>query len=146
MDRRPRGEEVKKYASMYERLVANTEVVGDCWLWTGRVTGPYSYPKINVYRAGKHQTVRAHRAMLEETTGWHFPFDEAGHYVCMTPRCIAPHHLRIETPHENLSARRGYSECEGRMIPVLFPTDARLLQEAADWAWDTPGESGGCPF
>lgn len=35
---------------------------------------------------------------------------------------------------------------EGRLIPVLFPTAKRLLQEAADAAWDTPGELGACPF
>lgn len=85
--------------------------------------------------------------MLEITTGWHFPFDQAGHYVCFNPLCVRPDHLRIETEAENLSDRRGYAACEGRMIPVLFPTPERLLDEAAERAWSTPGVLGNdCPF
>lgn len=122
-----------RYRNLYERLVANTRVEGECWLWTGHGT---RYPKLRIYRDGKRQTVYAHRLMLEITTGWHFPFDEAGHYRCFNPKCINPDHLQIETPAENLSTRRGYAAVEGRMIPVLFPTFERQLQDAADAAWD----------
>lgn len=138
---------MKVYASMYERLVANTVVEGECWLWTGKLHRSGGYPRMSARVDGKHKTLRPHRVMLEEVHGWYFPFDEAGHYVCFHPRCIAPHHLRIETPAENLSTRRGYKECEGSWIPALFPTEARLLQEAADHAWDYPGHPGDeCPF
>lgn len=71
--------------------------------------------------------------MLEETTGYLFPFDEAGHYRCFKPQCIRPDCLRIETQAENLSTRRGYAPTEaGRWIPVLFPTPARELADAID--------------
>ena len=137
------------YASLFERLVANTRVEGECWLWTGKTSN--GYPKINVWRDGRHQTVRAHRLMLEEVTGWQFPFDEAGHFHCFNSLCIAPHHLQIETPFENLSTRRGYAPCEGRLIPVLFPTINKLMDWAADDAWDGVGAvlhpvGEPCPF
>lgn len=133
-----------KYSTLYERLVANTRVEGECWIWTGRAD---PYPKMTMRKDGKHVTVKPHRLMLEITTGYEFPFDDAGHYRCFTPRCIHPEHLRIETFAENQSARRGYRECEGRLIPVLFPTFERLLQEAADAAWDVSGQiSRQCPF
>lgn len=123
-----------KYPSLYARLVANTTVDDDgCWLWTGR-TNRSGYPVFTQRLPGHPHPVKryAHRAMLEEVTGWLFPFDEAGHWRCYKPRCIHPDHLRIETPAENLSGRRGYAECKGRWIPVLFPTPARLAQEEFD--------------
>ncbi len=101
-----------RYRSLYERLVANTRV------------------------DGRTMTLKPHRLMLEITTGYYFPFDEAGHYKCFNPLCINPDHLRIETMAENLSSRRGYKPCEGRWIPVLFPTPERELQDAADAAWN----------
>lgn len=125
-----------RYDSLFERIVSNTRIEGECWIWTGKSS---RYPKMNVWQDGKHRTVNVHRVVLELTTGWLFPFDEAGHYHCFNPLCVNPEHLRIETPAENKSGRRGYKACEGRLIPVLFPTDDRLLQEAADAAWDGVG-------
>lgn len=135
-----------KYPSMYERLVANTVESGECWLWTGK-TSKAGYPKINIWHEGRTRTVRAHRLMLELVHGWLFPHDEAGHWVCRNPSCIHPHHLRVETAAENLSSRVGYKPCAGSWIPVLYPTAERLLQEAADDAWDGVGATTGpCPF
>jgi len=131
-----------RYPNLYERLVANTRIDGECWLWTGHVS---RYPKLGVYRKGRRVTMYAHRLMLEIVTGYHFPFDEAGHFRCFNPMCIKPEHLRIETPAENLSTRRGYAPCEGRMIPVLFPTYERQLQDAADGAFDAPHVPGVFP-
>lgn len=136
-----------RYSSLFERLVANTREEGDCWIWTGAVRT--HYPSMTVRIPGRPHPVpvRPHRVMLEIVTGWLFPFDEAGHYRCFNPLCIRPCHLRIETSAENLSDRRGYAPCAGRMIPVLFPTADRLLDEAAGRAWSTPGISGqDCPF
>lgn len=124
----------RRYASLYARLVANTREDEDgCWIWTGRTNG--RYPVFCERQPGKLHPVKryAHRAMLEEVTGWLFPFDEAGHYRCFKPLCIRPDCLRIETPAENLSTRRGYAPCEGRLIPVLFPHPRRELDESIPW-------------
>jgi len=139
---------MRQYTTLYDRLVANTKVVGECWIWQGRHTRPNGYPVINLRRNGKHYTIRAHRLMLEIVHEWHFPHDEAGHYVCFTPSCINPAHLCIQTFAENQSTRRGYKPCEGSWIPTLYPTPERLLQEAADDAWDGIGAviGGDCPF
>lgn len=142
------------YSTMYERLVANTRVDEDgCWIWTGAVRK--HYPSLCVRVNGKPRAISAHRKMLEISTGWLFPFDEAGHYRCFKTLCIHPDHLRIETVAENLSTRRGYKPCEGRWIPVLFPTPERLRDEALDAfidkAWDGIGgivhpANEPCPF
>lgn len=121
------------YDSRYERLVANTEEDADgCWIWKGRTHR--GYPVFTQREPGRPHPVKryAHRAMLEEVTGYLFPFDEAGHYRCFKPACIHPDHLRIETSAENLSSRRGYAPCAGRWIPVLFPTPARQAAEEID--------------
>lgn len=137
----------RRYASLYERLVANTVVDEQhgCWIWTGPVDN--HYPRVTVRLPGVPHPVKvqAHRAMLELSTGYYFPFDEAGHYRCFNPLCIHPDHLRIETPAENLSTRRGYAPCEGRWIPVLFPTPERLMDESINWDRPTE-ESVTCPF
>lgn len=138
-----------KYTTQYERLVANTRVDQDgCWIWTG-ATGSNGYPRFTERVPGRAHPVAtaAHRRMLEITSGWLFPFDEAGHYRCFKPLCIRPDCLQIETPAENLGTRRGYAACEGRMIPVLFPTPGRMLEALIDRVWESPGEEGQlCPF
>lgn len=135
----------KQYASLFERLVANTREDGDgCWIWTGRTNG--RYPVFTQRQDGKPHPVKlyAHRAMLEEVTGWLFPFDEAGHYRCFKPLCIHPGHLRIETQAENLATRRTAPAGDvGCWIPTLFPTARRQALEAIDahldWCDAHPG-------
>lgn len=124
----------KTYQTLFERLVANTREDADgCWIWTGRTNG--RYPVFTERQAGRpHPVVRyAHRAMLEEITGWLFPFDEAGHYRCFKPLCIRPGCLRVETKAENLATRRILpASGQGCWIPTLFPTARRLELEAID--------------
>lgn len=137
-----------RYASTYERLVANTRLAvpgnpQSCWLWTGGTSRGYPYMTQRI--DGKPQGRRAHRVMLEEVLDAEFPLDDAGH-LCYTTRCINPAHLEVQTIAANLSERRGYAACAGSWIPVLFPRED-ALQAAADRAWDTPGEvSRVCPF
>lgn len=141
-----------KYKSLFERLVANTQLsiegdAGSCWLWTGKhVRG---YGRLNVWRDGKLTSIKAHRAMLEEFHDITFPFDEAGHYVCHQTLCINPLHLEVQTKAHNLADRRGMGfSCKGASwIPVLFPRGGEALQAAADRAWDAAGTPGqDCPF
>lgn len=138
----------KLYASLFERLVANTREDEDgCWIWQG--VKARGYPRVSLRKPGHKlpRLVAAHRLMLEIATGWEFPHDEAGHYVCFKPSCIRPDCLRVETSAENLSGRRGYADCAGSWIPVLYPTAERLLQAAADAAWEARGRPvKKCPF
>ena len=123
----------RRYSSLYERLVANTREDDDgCWIWQGSTNG--RYPVFTQREPGKPHPARryAHRAMLEEWHGYYFPLDEAGHWRCYKPLCIRPDCLRIETQAENLSGRRGYAECKGRWIPILWPTERRELDDRLD--------------
>ena len=123
-----------RYSCLYDRLVANTKLVGRCWEWTGHVTG--HYPKITLRTDRGPRSFWAHRLMLEEVLRCYFPFDEAGH-LCNNPTCINPDHLEVQTRAYNLAQRRGYAspKCEGKpWIPVLFPWD-----EVRELAWDEGG-------
>ncbi len=115
----------RKYNSMYERLVANSEPEHDgvnaCWLWTGSVRAHYPSITVRSPHTKRPVSVAAHRLMLEIIHSALFPFDEAGH-SCFNTRCINPTHLEIQTQAHNLSERRGYCEdVEGCWIPTLFP-------------------------
>lgn len=136
----------RRYATLYERLVANTVLAdpdnpNSCWLWTGGRRGRYGCLAVRVPGAGGKvhpKTIAAHRAMLEEFHDIVFPFDEAGH-LCFTPLCINPSHLEVQTQVFNLAERRGYAPPEGSMIPTLFPR-TQLYDDA-------PGVVGTvCPF
>jgi hypothetical protein len=146
-----------RYASLYDRLVANTRVDDDgCWIWTGS-TNDGRYPVFTERQPGKAHPVKryAHRAMLEEVLGYEFPFDEAGHYrcfkpLCIKPLCIKPGCLRVETRAENLATRRVLPAAEaGCWIPTLFPTARRQVLEAIDahldWCDKHPGPLAGDP-
>lgn len=137
----------KLYSTLYERLVANT-VLADpddpksCWLWTG--PSSKGYPQVCVRRPGggrqaNPHTRGAHRVMLEEWTGYYFPFDEAGH-KCGNTMCINPLHLEIQTKAHNLAERRGFAApVAGKSwIPVLFPR-ADPVAEAIDRIWEASG-------
>lgn len=122
------------YASMYERLVANTRLEQpdnpqSCWLWTGHVQHN-GYPRICVRRLEGPRNMQATRLMLELMHGVEFPFDEAGH-LCCNPSCINPDHLEIQTPAFNAAVKRYNAACryDDRMIPILFPIN--------DWEQDS---------
>lgn len=125
----------KAYASLYDRLVANTrETDNGCWVWSGALRNGRGSVSMRVPESDTPVHVNAGRLMLELRHGYHFPFDQVGHYRCFDPLCINPDHLRIETQAENLSTRRGYAPCKGRWLPVLFPTSERELAERIeDW-------------
>jgi hypothetical protein len=138
---------MKKYATLYERLVANTvEDDKGCWVWTGPRRGAYPCLCVRVPGGGremKPKNISATRAMLEEVHDVWFPFDEAGH-LCFNTLCVNPSHLEIQTAAHNMAERRGYSPpANGKpWIPVLYP-------RAADIEWEDRGETiddEECPF
>jgi hypothetical protein len=84
-----------RFLTLAERLNADIDKDGDCWLWTGfRNKGGYgmlTYRNTNMY---------AHRAAYEAFVG---PVPE-GSYVlhkCDTPDCCNPSHLTLGTQKEN---------------------------------------------
>ena len=137
---------MKKYTSLYERLVANTEVdENGCWVWTGARRRSYGCLCLRVPGGGrktKPKNYSAHRLMMEEVLDATFPFDEVGH-LCYNTLCVNPEHLEVQTRAFNLSDRRGYKATSGCMIPVLFPRyEEPVWDETASMS--LPGDP--CPF
>jgi len=98
----------QRYASTYERLVANTqepENAQACWLWTGAVRK--QYPTLALRRPGKPHPLQhyAHRVMLMQFEPLQ-PDHEAEH-VCCNPLCVNPDHLEPLTGKANRQRRHG---------------------------------------
>jgi hypothetical protein len=78
------------------------EVVGDCWIWTGRTHKGYA-------RAGDGQ---ASRWMYQRMVG---PIPEGLEldHLCETPLCVNPEHLEPVTRLENMRRRyANYTHCK----------------------------------
>lgn len=103
----------QRYASLYERLIANSEAAPGqnecgCWLWKGKTDGKrWPYGTLNVRIEGRHVTLRAHRAMAEVFEGVLGPDDTIDH-LCRTALCINPDHFESISNAEN--ARRSYHD------------------------------------
>ena len=102
---------MKRYATIFERLVANTaepESVQGCWDWTGAIDDRpgRGYARINMRVDGKHKSLRAHRVMAQVFHDKPLtPEDEVDH-LCFNVRCVSPDHLLVCSKRENLSRRR----------------------------------------
>jgi hypothetical protein len=100
-----------KYATIFERLVANTaepESTQGCWVWTAAADNRpgRGYARINLRVDGKHRSLRAHRVMAQVFHDKPLtPADEVDH-LCYNVLCINPDHLEVCTKRENLSRRR----------------------------------------
>lgn len=133
----------RKYSSLYERLVANTEVdERGCWVWKGHTRA--GYPAIALRVPGKKnpRTFGAHRLMLQEVHDVTFPFDEAAH-LCNNPMCIRPEHLEVQTKAANM-ADRWRKNTDACMIPVLFPRNPEPAVWDETGVTSLPGDP--CPF
>lgn len=101
-----------KYESLYERLIANSEIpegqseTTGCWLWTGN-TDRKGYGRLAMRVPGKPNPtgVRAHRAMegCFHDEPLH-PDNETIEHLCTTTGCINPDHFGLMTRAENTSA------------------------------------------
>lgn len=85
----------KRYASLFERLVANThEPENDqaCWVWSG--SRHYKgYGTLNLRVDGKHTKVYAHRCMAEIMLERKLEMNEEPDHLCLNRACINPDHL-----------------------------------------------------
>lgn len=96
------------YASLYERIVAQTEVPEEqcestgCWVWQGTKDAK-GYGRVSVRRPGRNPTgVRVHRAVMEHVLGRELhPDDETVEHLCRRTACVNPDHLTLLSRSEN---------------------------------------------
>lgn len=83
--------------SAFERFFGRVEIAANgCWLWTGGLArGGYAR---FVYGGGQ---VYAHRWTYLMWVGEIPEGMQLDHFVCDTPRCVNPEHVRPVTPREN---------------------------------------------
>lgn len=94
----------RKYASMRERILANSILEGDCWIWTGQRNNQ-GYGRLSVrLPAGRHVKRLAHRVSYEAFIG---PLDaraELGHSAaCLSRACVNPSHVAPVSRSENVA-------------------------------------------
>lgn len=81
-----------------ERYDAQTDKTGDCWLWTGSLSGGrYASFMVN------GRNVKVHRWAYEQAYG-PIPDGLQIDHICGVTRCVRPDHLRAVTPRENVLA------------------------------------------
>lgn len=93
-----------RYESLEQRLLFNSIVVGECWIWIGR-KGGHGYGRINVRLNGKHVTLWVHRLAYEVFNDEKIPDGETVDHLCETLLCINPAHLRLVSRSINSSLR-----------------------------------------
>jgi HNH endonuclease len=96
-----------KYASMFERLVANSvkpdkQNENGCWQWIGPTDGKrWPYGQVSKRVNGKHKTIKAHREMENKFRKVPLAEDETIDHLCMNPLCVNPDHFSVVTRVEN---------------------------------------------
>jgi len=97
---------VKKYDSLYERVMAHVEKAegtneNGCLLYLLRLDKD-GYGRMNVRINGKHVTKRTHQIMWEEIEGRPLPDGMTlDHIDCVAKCCSNYDHLRLVTRSEN---------------------------------------------
>ena len=76
-----------------------------CWLWTGG-RDPRGYGRITVNKKSQ----LAHRFSWELAYGPIPGDDVVDHFMCYTPSCVNPDHLRLATSRENNENRGGLNK------------------------------------
>lgn len=139
-----------KYATLYERLVANThdpESVNGCWIWKGAVGGS-GYGRINIRVDGAHKAKDAHRTMSGVLLGRPLLPIEHSDHLCFNRRCINPDHLNTVHYLENLKRRRNSPITVSKQSDhIVEPPTEDNLQLSANRAWIYSDPSfEPCPF
>ena len=124
-----------RYPSLWDRLVANIRLEGDCWTWTGPVRrhGGGDRPAITMRVPGgggatKPKRYNAARVMCEQVHGpAPGPEYEASHLCLDNWLCLCPDHVLWETKKENaarLTARR-----RAEMLEIDYDTRGEVVSE-----------------
>jgi hypothetical protein len=100
-----------------ERIRDNCEIDprSKCWLWRGHCDiGGYGQTKVGSTRNGTNRSVRCHVATWEALHGLTPLGLELDHFVCDTPRCANPDHVRPVTPLVNTLRSQGVTAQNAR--------------------------------
>lgn len=98
-----------KYASMEERLIANSVLAQDqfydgtpCWVWVGTLNAS-GYPYMSVRQPGvaHPRKALAHRVSIETFRG-PIPESHVAMHLCNNQVCVSPLHLAPGTQSENI--------------------------------------------
>lgn len=108
---RAHGAVNRKYSTLFERLVANTELVpgeheGGCWRWTGKTDHRGEYGEINIRVDGKPKRFKAHRVMYAIIHNKVPTPEETVEHLCELGLCINPDHLDAELISHAENSRR----------------------------------------
>src|SRR5215467_12028263 len=99
-----------------ERIRDNCDIrPNGCWLWRGRCDiGGYGQTTVGSRRDGSRRRVRCHVATWEALHGTKPSGLELDHFVCDTPRCANPDHVRPVTPLVNTLRSQGVTAQNAR--------------------------------
>jgi hypothetical protein len=112
----------KRYANLQERIIANSVIEGDCWIWIG-TRNNNGYGRISIRENGKHVKRLAHRVSFEAFIRPLDATEELGHSLyCLSRACVNPGHVAPISHSENIAQiwkkapRRVREEEDGRGV------------------------------
>lgn len=92
-----------KYANMQERIIANSVLEGECWIWIG-VRNNNGYGRISLRENGKHVKRLAHRVSFATFIRPLDADEELGHAAgCLSRACVNPCHVTPIAHSENIA-------------------------------------------
>lgn len=116
-----------KYETLFQRLLAHAPPFdlndpNECWEHDGNLSRAGGYPRLAIWRKGKHVKEYAHRLMWQECHG---PVPEGYEvdHMCHNHRCIRESHLQLLTVAENRSINQSIPPEEIRQMTTTEIVD-----------------------